>query len=289
MPLNPLKLFPAKNDTFTKVFFGVDAPKHLREIEKREKWLHQDRIDPQFGISGSSQESIIRRSYRRMQSNRLFMQLKPEQSSLSDLHESIPGPNKNFVLVEESRLAEISKFENILRQEKEMLGEQCAWVISDFKLDAHVPIPATRLAIQNLCETEMRKLGNEIQQLRISWMKYSKQNHFDRPHMFSKDSFLETTPLTQRAMKLRVIKAATENLKVRKERDTMQYEDDMSYFVGRYYEAQDRRRDYDRYFTLATRYGMFTKEEFYKDPFPGKRYYIKILKGKQNYLLVIIY
>lgn len=279
LPPNPLKLFPAKNDTFTRVFFGVDAPKHLREVEKRERWLHADHIDPTFGISGDSQEVTVRRTYRRMQSNRLFMPLKPEQTSLTHLHEPIPGPNKNFVLVEESRLEELTKFENILREEKAALGEQCAWVLSDFHLDAHIPIPATRIAVQNLCETEMRQLAHEIRQLQSNWSKYSKQNHYDRPHLFTKDNHMDTTPLAHRAMKLRVIKAANDNMRQRRDRDTMQFEDEMSYFVGKYYDAQGRRRDYDRYFTLATRYGPLSKEEFYKDAFPGKRYYLRVLKG----------
>ena len=51
----------------------------------------------------------------------------------------------------------------------------------------------------------------------------------------------------------------------------MSYEDDMSRLVGQYLDAQIRKRDYDRYYILATRYGRYSPEEFSLDARPGRR------------------
>lgn len=276
---NPLKLFPAKNDNFTKAFFGVDAPKHARELEDKTKWLKPDKLDPSFGINGSSQEVLVRRSYRRMNSCGLFAPPKQEQAPLSELNNFRDLTKKNFVLVEESRLAELTKFENMLRDEKEKLGEQCSWVLNDFHVDPRIPLPATRLAVHNICESEMRKLADEIHRMNQTWTKYAKDNHYNRTHIFVKESYIDKAPLGQRAMKLKLVREAAEDWRIRRDRDTMQYEDDLSYLIGKYADAQNRKRDYDRYFVLATRYGVFSQKEYELDANPGKRYYLKVLKG----------
>ena len=59
----------------------------------------------------------------------------------------------------------------------------------------------------------------------------------------------------------------------------MLFEDDMSYLTQRYYDALSRRRDYDRYFILAARYGPFSNQEFNLDARPGKRYFRKATQG----------
>ena len=48
--LDPLKTFPSKTDTFTKAFFSVDTEKQNKKIEKCQKWLHLDKIDPSYGL-----------------------------------------------------------------------------------------------------------------------------------------------------------------------------------------------------------------------------------------------
>ena len=59
----------------------------------------------------------------------------------------------------------------------------------------------------------------------------------------------------------------------------MLFEDDMSYLTQRYYDALSRRRDYDRYFILAGRFGPFSEQEFNLDARPGKRYFHKATQG----------
>ena len=62
-----------------------------------------------------------------------------------------------LVLVDESQLRELSKFGTILREERQLLGEQCALVLADIQASANIPLPATRLAVQvrlSLAHTE---------------------------------------------------------------------------------------------------------------------------------------
>ena len=279
--LNPLSLFPAKKaDTITRGFHEHTIPRCQRELEKLDRWLHIDKIDPQFGIQGDSQEIYIRRSYRRMGSSKIFNQLNPKDASLEEL----VGPKvsltegRKFLLVEESRLGELARYENVLREEKELLGEQCAWLLSEDGVanNPHIPIPATRLAVHNLCESKMRSMAKQLLELGIQWNQYCKQKHYDRPHITAKDGltpFLKSTPLAQRGLKMLMVRDAESSFKLRMDRDTMSFEDDQSYLVGLYLNAQERRRDYDRYFVLATRYGHYSVDEFYKDNFPGFRYW----------------
>ena len=217
--LNPLTFFPSKGDRVTKSFFGVDFNKHKRKAESLEKWLHPEVIDPQFGLAGDSQEIYIRRSYRRIGSTGLFNPLKKEDASLAQLAESVASGKRNYVLVEENRLAELSKLEGVLRDEKEKLGEQCAWIMSDIQQSARVPVPATRLAMHNLCEGEMRKVGSQLVKLQSEWDKYSKDHSFNRPPVFLKDSYAKTGPLSQRGLKLILFKEAQVKWWEKKERD----------------------------------------------------------------------
>jgi hypothetical protein len=153
-----------------------------------------------------------------------------------------------LVLVDESQLRELSKFETILREERQLLGEQCALVLADIQASANIPLPATRLAVQNLCETEMRQAAAAMARLSKQWRAFCLQNHYNRPHLYAdKDaSFLKHGPLGQRALKLQLAREAVARWEQSKDRDSMAYEDDMSRQVGRYLDAQIRRKDYDR-------------------------------------------
>lgn len=50
-------------------------------------------------------------------------------------------------MVEESRLRELTNLENVLREEKEKLGNQCVSVLSETRSSARIPVPAMRLAV----------------------------------------------------------------------------------------------------------------------------------------------
>ena len=199
--------------------------------------------------------------------------MNPSDIDLSDLTSKNNTAKKDYVLIEKSRLSELTKFEDILREEKVFLGEQCAWVMSDVKYDLNIPIPATRLAMHNICESKMRKVAAQILDLNQKWKVYRKANHFDRNPVYTKDSYLKSAPLSQRALKLKLFREACEQYRLRRDRDTMLYEDDLSYLIGKYQDARERKVDYDRYFILSTRFGKYSSEEFYKDNTPGFRYW----------------
>eukprot|EP01038_Epipyxis_sp_PR26KG_P007137 gene7137-9738_t len=277
---NPLKLFPTRNDSIAKAFFSAEATnKNKRKLESKTRWLQPDSIDPQFGIAGDSQEIYVRRTYRRLQSSSIFSPTKKtDELSLKNLEDQ-KSINKKFIVIEESRLTELIKFESILKQEKELLGEQCTWVLSDFQFNARVPVPATRLAVHKLCEEQMKKMSKEIENLNKSWIMFSKQNHYDKPHLFLKESYIKNAPIGQKALKLRLVREAADLWRTRKERDTMLYEDDLSYLTGVYLDARTRTKDYDRYFILASRYGPYDEDEFVKDSRPGRRYLMAVTKG----------
>ena len=185
-----------------------------------------------------------------------------------------------YVLVEEDRLAEITKFENILREEQEIIGEQCAMVVPDIQVSARIPIPATRLAMRNLCEIEMRKAASEITKLLSSWQDYVRKKGYAKANLYADwDSYLKSTPVAERAGRLREMKRANNKFLQDKFRDTMQFEDDLSILNEKYLNAQLRRRDYDRYFVLATRYGVYSEEEFFRDAHPGERYYKSVRRA----------
>ena len=95
---------------------------------------------------------------------------------------------------------------------------------------ANIPLPATRLALTSLCETEMRGSAAKITKLSKQWYVFSKQNQYNRPHLYAeKDpSFLHHGPLYQRPIKLKMAREAVIKWEINKERDTMSYEDDMS-------------------------------------------------------------
>ena len=72
------------------------------------------------------------------------------------------GKNSTFVLVDQSHFSELSWFEKALREDAAKIqntmnnretGEmnQAAWLLDDIQVDIHIPTPATRLAMQDLC------------------------------------------------------------------------------------------------------------------------------------------
>ena len=122
----------------------------------------------------------------------------------------------------------------------------------------------------------MRKFASQIMVLNAQWVSFAKAHHYDRSPVYTKESYLKSAPLSQRALKLRLVLEAADAFYKRKERDSMMYEDDLSYLVGKYQDCRQRKVDYDRYFVLATRYGCFDELEFFKDTTPGFRYWKKV-------------
>lgn len=283
---NPLSLFHTKSvitKSLDQTYFKVDVPKHARKLEERERWLYIDRIDPNFGIKGNNQEVYIRRAYRRIESSNLFNPITIKDVSLVEIagHKKVEGTS--YMLVQESRLEELAKVEEILRDEKKRLQEQCVWALTDTNITLNVPTFATRMAVHNLCDADMRRFAGEISRLKNGWAEYFRDSKYDRNDDFMRDSFVTNAPLVQRAMKLKIAKEAEEAKRLRRENDTMNYEDDLSRLTRMYQEAEERRLDYDRYCVLSARYGCYTEEEYYKDRYPGKRYWNRATRATRSF------
>jgi len=245
------------------------------------------KLDPQMGLytnptnHSTKQEVFIRRTYRRMESSALF-QPPRMGASLAELSDPPPPDTRRYVLVEESRLTELARIEAILKEEKEALGEQCSWVMNDYHIDARIPIPATRVAINSLCDADMRRLASEFDVMRAAWRKYSYQQRYFRDMNNSSlpaQSYLANAPLAQRPSKFVLLDAERLARQLKMERDTMMYEDDCSFLDNAYFRASSRKKDYERYYILASRYGRMTEEEFNKDERPGRRYWSRALDG----------
>jgi hypothetical protein len=182
-----------------------------------------------------------------------------------------------------------------LQKEQSKLNKQCANIVtssttglfssssnpfqSDFTYPLSTPLPAVRYAIHSLCEEQMSKVRKELITLNQQWNSFCRANHYHKNHLFLKNSYVDCAPYAQKAMKLRLVKEATQTWQLRKERDTMSYEDDVSFLTSLYFDALYRQRDYERYYILAIRYGNMNEEQFNMDDFPGKRYYKRVTKA----------
>ena len=205
--------------------------------------------------------------------------MNPADAPLDELDVDKKGSVKKFVVVEESRLKELTLLENSLRQEKVKLGEQCLELIHDVNMSARIPVPAMRLAVHNMCESRMREAARDQSNLITDWISFAKKSGYDKPHVYLTKSFANNAPLAERALKLKLTREAANGWRVRCDRDTMIFEDSLGQLNRAYFEAQQRRRDYDRYFILATRYGVFSQEEFSRDASPGDRYFNKVTEA----------
>lgn len=278
---NPLKEFQTKSEPMVSNFRAMDftVKSNIKEIESRAQWLVPDKVDPHFGIKGDTREVMIRRSYRRLESATLF---KPATGvvSLSEIVPLAESPTRKLILVEESRVNELARLESILRDEQHRLGEQAAGVMSNYHIDARVPIPATRMAVQNLAGADQRGLQEKISTLHVAWHNYIVRNNYDRlSAVHNRASYVDRGPAALRALKLSKLVESNREKVLMMERDSMMFEDDLSYLNGAYSKAQERVWDYDRYYVLANRYGYMSEDEYYKDDRPGRRYYLRAVDG----------
>lgn len=212
----------------------------------------------------------------------MFVPPQPTDALLSDIADESSTKRRNLVLVEASRVSDFLAVENVLRQEKKRLEDQCLIVTGtscEFKTSPNVPVPATRMAVHSACESEMQLLAGEIKSLNEKWTQFCKLNRYERDPRSAIAATLQSVPLSFRISKLQQLQVDAESWWLAKERDTMMYEDDVSRLVDRYVKAKLRKADYDRYYVLATRYGIWSEDKFYADSTPGKRYFRAVTNG----------
>lgn len=225
--------------------------------------------------------SNIKKSYRRVASSQVLLPPADTNVSLSDLFRTQNADGKNYILVEESRLSELTKLENILRTEKAMLGEQCVMVLSEVNVTARIPMPAIRLAMHSLCDAEMKKYSKLIASLHEEWRVFARKNNYHKSFLASNASYVNSAPEAQKMSKIKYAYEANQKYLLRKARDTMVFEDNFSRYADKFIDAELRRQDYERYYVLATKYGVFDEKEFARDAWPGTRYYKMATRAAQ--------
>lgn len=52
----------------------------------------------------------------------------------------------------------------------------------------------------------MEQVSGELRKLLNSWVKHIKQNHYDKPHLYLKEAYLECAPIEERTMKMRLVR-----------------------------------------------------------------------------------
>jgi len=286
MPMiSPLRAFPSKSETVGNMFLRSDVMtlSTLKAKKKRsDHWLDPSSIDPNFGISGNSKEASVKKSFRRIESNNLFMPPKIDRSSSFNIKDSkhntkydLMHPSK-FLLVEESRMKELIRIEKILRHEREMIGHECAWLMEEENMSARFALPAVKYGVQDVCEGEKRNIASRLMEMTSRWKDYCTKQQYGRIRILNKNSYVQKLPLPQRAQMILQLREEHFQWTMAMERDTMMYEDDVSNLMNKYYTAIDLRADYDQYYMLANRFGIFSEEEYSCEPLPGRRYYARI-------------
>jgi hypothetical protein len=58
---------------------------------------------------------------------------------------------------------------------------------TDNHFEARIPLPAVRMAVQNICEERMKRTRKEITVLNTEWLAFAKENHYLKPHLYLKE------------------------------------------------------------------------------------------------------
>jgi hypothetical protein len=268
---NPLTVFPSKSGRVVRVLHSSTQIKTA---------TFDDRTSaPDFGSTRSEE---VKRTFRRNEASALFAHPAPSEVPLSLLYEGMHP--STYVLLDEARLVEVLRLEDLLRKERETLGQQCAQVLPT--LDSSFPeepTKANRYAVSSACMLEMKQAARQTSELRAAWAVYSAQNHYDKPHLYRDNAFLEHCPVSERILKTKLLARSVQAFRVRYNRDSMVFEDELSHVTDRFERARDRKRDYEAYYILANRYGAFDGGRFSRTDSPGREYLQAVQRAARVY------
>ena len=187
-------------------------------------------------------------------------------------------------MLPESRLSEVLRLESALQEERALLGSQCAEVLPGlFSAPPHIPLPVNLLGIVSVCNKELRSIGNKADRLRKAWSLYALQNHFNKPHLYASNAYLESCPVVERVIKAKLLSRSVKHFRRRYNRDSMSFEDELSRLSNRYNAVQSRKRDYEIYYILANRYGAMSSVEFAALTSPGHVYLDRVQKAARRF------
>lgn len=137
---HPLRYFPSCRDKVAKAW----VRKRVRKYPRGEPWLNAEKLDASFGVRPLSPEPRelrkieLARSYRRIQSSRMFRTMSRGAVSLTELFPKSNNSGSNqqqqqqqqdgkFILVDRKQLQSLAQLEEQLRGEEQFLGDQCTW------------------------------------------------------------------------------------------------------------------------------------------------------------------
>lgn len=210
-----------------------------------------------------------------------------------------PGP-KGYALVEESRLAELTRFESTLQCERDYIAaasggqESTLSIFAHDRLDPRNPSKEIRQAMHSLSRARLKFLQEEWTTLHANWAKHVAHYAFDTPFVYrdyadaSEDKIgielqdpqsswlLKGAPVHMQEKKIKMAKRAAVAFRLRKDRDTMLFEDDRSFLCQQMFEAKTRALDYERYCSLALIFGPMPEDEWAKAKSrPGLQYFVR--------------
>lgn len=214
----------------------------------------------------------------------------------------VPPPQepKGFVLVEEERLAELTRFESTLQREKELIArqtngrEQSLSIFEHDRIDPRVPSESVRRAMRDMSAARCKFLAAEWATLHANWARHAAHFSFNTPYVYrdyadASDAklgaelrnpaaswLLKSAPGHMQEKKLKMVKQASESFRLRRDRDTMLFEDDRSFLCQQMFEATTRALDYDRYCSLALIFGPMPPEQWrHAKSRPGLQYFVR--------------
>lgn len=220
---------------------------------------------------------------------------RPKRKSLAD------PVGQEFVMVPKQQLAELTKIESLLQEERKALGQQCTWLMTDTQCSTRHPQPYVVASVNHICDKEIETAAAAVAQLRAwRWKSLEqciKEWEASRATLgylnltnYTPKEHVELAPLCQRPavhkgallrfFKGRWIAWQQEELEAEeRERQTMVREEAAQRQCLRAQEAAERKADYGIYASLTTHFGPLPADLFARQHRPGAFYQSHVLQA----------
>lgn len=281
--LQPLRMFPSKNDILSSAILLQESVS-LNQLSEEDLSRTEKRWQSQILTSEAQTDTAYYRWQNIDTSSTLVTAAKPPK----------------YVLVEESRLEEMVRFESTLKREQAIIASSTNGqfttksIFEHNSLDPRHPTEDIKLAMNSLSENRLKFLSTEWSKLHERWSKHVAHFGYNAPNVFREFAYMTHAAMTReinnsadswllkhcppymQERKIKGAKAAAKSHRGRKDRDTMLYEDDRSFLIQQIFEAKARSDDYKRYCDLAKIFGPMPPAEWSKAKSrPGLLYYIR--------------
>ena len=149
--------------TWNRRHFDFKTFQHPPQVESFPRTITGSDLKT-FGVAGNGRKAQLRRQFREMHSKRVLSKLPASEAP--EKPDMLEGPRKReWVLVTTDELRELHEFEALLRKEKGLLSSQAALAFDRAKLSASEPLPVTKLAVENVCDREMKLARRHVEEI----------------------------------------------------------------------------------------------------------------------------